>query len=114
MDVQQALILDALAIVGAFFGIRGLRTLIYGLRRINDDEGPVLMIRGGRGVLVAVGCAVIAGALIWDNRPMLYFGIAFLAEELYETTMALGVVSWDYRQRNPGKVPPTGPPGQET
>lgn len=79
-------ILPVLAAVGgAWAGARGVLLLARGLRYADEPSASLRVIRGIRGVAVAVGTAALAGGALFDQTWMLVFGAIFLAEELYET-----------------------------
>lgn len=63
------------------------------------DEGIVNAVRVLRHVLLAVGCYVIAWARWAELESLALFGLVFLLEELYETSMVLGVLKWDASNR---------------
>ena len=85
----QALLPPFLLIVGAFFAVRGASQLRQFWRKREDHDAPFLLVRGGRGVIVAIACACLCAALTFEARGLLYFGLGFLGEELYETGVVL-------------------------
>lgn len=91
--------LDILVIIGALVGlcagIRGIRLLVRGLVHADEDGSSLDVIRGIRGVAVAVGTAALAAGILLEQRWLLAFGLVFLLEELYET----GVVALVLRGR---------------
>jgi hypothetical protein len=90
----------ALLILGAFWmGARGLGLLGRGWRHADDDEAPLSIARGLRGVVVAVGFVCLAAGLLSGQLWLLVFGGIFLAEELYETGVLILVLRADRRAR---------------
>ena len=74
-----------LAIGGGWTLVRGGRLLALGLREADDEASSLRVIRGIRGVVVAVGLGALAGGVLFAQTWLLVFGAIFLAEELYET-----------------------------
>lgn len=81
--------LDAVAVLaalsGAWAGGRGVGLLRRGLRCADDPSAPLWVIRGIRGIVIAVSAATLAGGILFEQTWLLVFGAIFLAEELYET-----------------------------
>jgi hypothetical protein len=73
------------ALAGLWAGIRGLMLLRRGLAHAEEDRSSLDVIRGIRGIAVAVGTAALASGVLLDQRWLLAFGVVFLLEELYET-----------------------------
>jgi hypothetical protein len=73
------------ALVGAWAGVRGSMRLARGLAHADEDGSSLDVIRGLRGLAVAVGTAALAGGILLEQRWLLAFGCVFLLEELYET-----------------------------
>jgi hypothetical protein len=80
-SMPTALATGLLIAVAAYAGLRGVRLLARGAR----DADSLAVIRGIRGVVVAVAALALAGGVAWEERGLLAFGAVFLAEELYET-----------------------------
>jgi len=80
---------DALAVLlvlgGAWSGWRGGRLLVRSLGCADDPSASLWLIRGIRGVVVAVAAGALASGLHFEQTWLLVFGGVFLAEELYET-----------------------------
>ena|SRR3989442_11062168 len=74
-----------LALGGAWAWFRGLRLLARGLRCADDPSASLWVVRGLRGIVVAVGAGALAGGMLFGQVWLLVFGAVFLAEELYET-----------------------------
>ena len=79
----------ALLILGAAFGVHGVRLLRRFAVARDHRDAPFWLVRGGRGLIVAIACACIAAGLHAEVRGLTYFGLGFLAEELYETGVVL-------------------------
>jgi hypothetical protein len=73
------------ALAGAWAGVRGTRLLLRGLAHADEEHASLDVIRGIRGVAIAVGTAALAGGILLKERWLLAFGLVFLLEELYET-----------------------------
>jgi hypothetical protein len=73
------------AALGAWAGARGIKLLIRGLRHADQPRASLDVIRGIRGMAVAVATAALAGGILLEQRWLLAFGVVFLLEELYET-----------------------------
>jgi hypothetical protein len=104
------------ALAGLWAGIRGITLLARGLAHADEDSASLDVIRGIRGVAVALGTAALAGGVLLEQTWLLAFGVVFLLEELYET----GVVALVLRAaqkaepltpafREPGAPPPSSP-----
>lgn len=80
------LVLAALAVVGgAWAGVRGVNLLARGLRRGEDPSAPLWIIRGLRGIIVAICLVVLAVGTVLGQVWLVVFGALWLAEEIYET-----------------------------
>jgi hypothetical protein len=86
------------ALAGAWAGRRGVRLLIRGLRCADDPNAPLWVIRGLRGIAVAVAGAALAGGMLFGQTWLLVFGAIFLAEELYETGLLALILRAGQRQ----------------
>jgi hypothetical protein len=79
----------ALAVVVGLAGTatlyRGVTLFARALRRADDPESSLWLIRGIRGIVVAVAAASLAAGLATASTGLLAFGAVFLGEELYET-----------------------------
>ena len=69
---------------------RGISRLRAGAAHSDDPRASERVVRGIRGIIIAVALACIAVGLLTDVRWPIWFGIAFLAEELLET----GIMLW--------------------
>jgi hypothetical protein len=64
------------------------------LRRPEDDGSAFELIRGARAFIVAAALACIALGVSGDSKGLVWFGIAFLAEEIYETGVILLILRY--------------------
>lgn len=79
------LIPAALALLlGAWAGTRGVRLLARGLRH-SDPDAPLWVIRGLRGVIVALCATALSVGTIFEQCWLIVVGAIWLAEEVYET-----------------------------
>jgi hypothetical protein len=79
-------ILVVLAVtVAGWAGVRGVALLARGIRHADDERSSLWVVRGIRGLAVAVGTAALAGGIALEATWLVAFGAVFLAEELYET-----------------------------
>jgi hypothetical protein len=85
-------------VAGGWAGVRGVVLLVRGIRHAHEESSSLWVIRGIRGVAVAVGTAALAGGIALEATWLVAFGAVFLAEELYET----GVVALVLRAARPG------------
>jgi hypothetical protein len=86
VHVILAALLWLLAAVALWQGIRGLAT---GLCEINHPASALRVMRGIRGVIVAVSAAALGGGMLFTSTGLVVFGVIFLGEELYETGVIL-------------------------
>ena len=82
-------LLPTLTIAGALFAWHGLGLLRRPFAHPADKEAPFWLVRGGRALIIALACAALVSGLASRSPGMLYFGLAFLGEEIYETGMVL-------------------------
>jgi hypothetical protein len=75
------------AAVGVWPGVHGARCLARGLRDAGDPEASRWVVRGLRGIVVAIGAVALAGGLVFERLWLLVFAGVFLAEEIYETSV---------------------------
>jgi len=74
-----------LAFAGAWAGARGAKLFFRGFRCPDNVSAPLWIVRGIRGMVVAVAVGALAGGMVFAQKWMIFFGAIFLAEELYET-----------------------------
>jgi hypothetical protein len=74
-----------IALVGIWAGRRGIVLFVRGVRHADDARASLWVIRGIRGIVVAVSAGALAGGMLFGVTWLLVFGVIFLAEELYET-----------------------------
>jgi hypothetical protein len=93
--------LSALAILaalgGAWAGARGVRLLVRALRDADDPRASLTLIRGIRGIAVAMAASGLASGVLFSQTWLLVFGAIFLTEELYETGVVALVLRADLR-----------------
>ena len=79
-------VLAALAVVAsAWAGARGVRLLACGLKGGEDPSAPLWVVRGLRGLIVAICMAALAIGTLLGQAWLFVFGALWLAEEIYET-----------------------------
>jgi hypothetical protein len=80
------------AVAGAWAGGRGVMLLVRGLEHADEASSSLDVIRGIRGLAVALGTAALAGGVLLEQRWLLAFGLIFLLEELYETGVVVMIL----------------------
>jgi hypothetical protein len=104
-----------LALLGVWPGLRGMRLVVGALRDADDPSASVRLVRGIRGVVVAVGVEALAGGILFGQTWLLVFGSVFLAEELYETgvlALILRVGRVQSERHDSRRAPRSGPQGR--
>ncbi|MDA1000379.1 MAG: hypothetical protein O2807_07675 [bacterium] len=76
-------------IAGAVSAWRGVRLFLKGFRAGGDPSRVLWLVRGIRGVIVALAMAVGALGVWLHSKWLLIFGIIFLLEEIYETGVVI-------------------------
>jgi hypothetical protein len=71
---------------------QGMRRLAQGLSDVDHPASALWVMRGIRGVIVAVSLAALGGGVLFASKGLLVFGVIFLGEELYETGVVLLVL----------------------
>jgi hypothetical protein len=74
----------ALSAGGACAAAHGAVLIARAVRRA-DEAASVWLVRGIRGLVVAVAAWALAAGMLFAQTWLLVFGGVFLAEELYET-----------------------------
>jgi hypothetical protein len=92
-----------LVVGGAAAAVHGARLATRALRDSDDTASSLWLIRGIRGLVVAIAAWALAAGLLFAQTWLLVFGAVFLAEELYETGVVIVVLRWS--QRVPGVRP---------
>ena len=90
-----------LALAGIGAAVHGARLAARALRGADDPASSLWIIRGIRGLVVAVAVWALAGGLVLGQTWLLVFGGVFLAEELYETGVVIAIVRWSARPSRP-------------
>jgi hypothetical protein len=67
----------------------GMQQLATGVRAIDHPASPLRVVRGLRGVIVAVSLVALGGGMLFTSPGLLVFGVIFLGDELYETGVLL-------------------------
>ncbi len=89
-EPPASLIIAALlSIVSVGSAWRGTRLFFKGLRKPDHPSGPLLVVRGIRGWIVALALSAMTAGVLYNKGWPLIIGLIFLGEELFET----GVVS---------------------
>ena len=70
---------------GAWAGGRGVKLFVRGFRCADDASAPLWIVRGIRGIVVALGAGALGTGMLLEAKGFIVFGLIFLAEELYET-----------------------------
>ena len=102
-------VVAGMAVVGsAWAAARGIRLLLRGVRSREDPSAPLWVIRGLRGLIVAVCAMAIAAGIVLEQRWLLVFGCLWLAEEIYETgVLALILRAGQRSDDSPAAAPAT-------
>ena len=77
-----------------------------GLRAADDPGASLWLIRGIRGIAVAVGTTSLGAGLVLDQTWLLAFGAVFLLEELYETGVVALLLGADAEHASSGAPQP--------
>jgi hypothetical protein len=67
----------------------GMGRLTTGLGDLAHPASALRVVRGIRGVIVAVSMAALGGGVLFASPGLLVCGLIFLGEELYETGVVL-------------------------
>jgi hypothetical protein len=83
---MTAYFVAALLVAGGAWAVaRGARLVVRALDHADEAASSLSLIRGIRGIVVAIALWALAGGLVFAQTWLLVFGVVFLAEELYET-----------------------------
>jgi hypothetical protein len=88
-----------LALGGAAAAVHGARLTARAVRDGDDVASSLWLIRGIRGLVVAIAAWALAAGLLFAQTWLLVFGGVFLVEELYETGVVIAILGWSTRQR---------------
>lgn len=101
-------LITLLALVGALAGLsagaRGVVLLTRGLAHADDERSSLAVIRGIRGIAIAVGTGALAAGIVLGQTWLLASGLVFLLEELYETGVVILVLRRAARPSRPPTV----------
>src|SRR5437870_4667273 len=84
-DMMRPVVAALLALGGAWAAVHGAGLAVRAVRHADDPSSSLWIIRGIRGLVVAVAVWALAGGWLFGQTWLLVFGVVFLAEELYET-----------------------------
>jgi hypothetical protein len=82
---MTTLVAALLVAAGAWAAVRGTRLVVRAVGRADETSSSLWVIRGIRGLVVAIAAWSLAAGLVFAQTWLLVFGVVFLAEELYET-----------------------------
>ena len=91
LTLQSAGALGVLA-VAVWCAWHGLPLMARVFRAPAHPDAPVWFMRGGRSLIVAAGLTLLSGGLWWWSTAAMGLAAVFLAEEIYETGMALMIL----------------------
>ena len=106
-----AIVASATVLAGVWAGVRGVRLLLHALRGADHPRASLDLIRGIRGIVIAVAAAAVAGGLLSGQTGWLVLGAVFLAEELYETGLVALVLRTERRTLEAVSERRSGKPG---
>ena len=86
------IVVALLALAGACAAVHGARLAARALRRADEPASSLWIVRGIRGLVVAVAVWALAAGLVFGQTWLLVFGAVFLAEELYETGVVIAIL----------------------
>ena len=94
----RILLTDLLVILAAIFAWRGIRTISRNRRNSDDIEASLRLVQGIRGIVFTVAFLCLAAGIFFSYRPLLLFGVVFLAEEIIEIGAVLLALKWGKKQ----------------
>ena len=80
----KQIVATLLLLLGMSSALRGLRFLIFAIRKPEHPSGPLRVVRGLRGLIVALALFAWAIALLYSKKWLFIIGAIVLAQELYE------------------------------
>ena len=104
MQIMTTWLVAAILVLGGVAAaVHGARLATRAVRDGDNTASSLWLIRGIRGLVIAVTVWALAAGLLLAQTWLLVFGAVFLAEELYETGVVIVVLRWP--QRVPGVTP---------
>jgi hypothetical protein len=97
--VTSRLVVAILVLGGIGAAVHGARLTARAVRDGDDVASSLWLIRGIRGLVVAIAAWALAAGLLFAQTWLLVFGGVFLVEELYETGVVIAILGWSTRQR---------------
>jgi uncharacterized membrane protein HdeD (DUF308 family) len=94
MEIADGLLPWLLGVLAVLFATHGLPRVARAIRERDSDGAPLLLLRGARTLLIGIALAVIAAGQSTGSEALTWFGVAFLAEETYETSLVLLILRW--------------------
>ncbi len=94
MEIPEKYLASVLGILAVAAMAYGLPRIYAALRRPEEDEAPLVFVRGIRAFIVSAAFSAIAIGRLTDSEGFFWFGVFFLAEELYETGVMLVILRW--------------------
>jgi len=88
------LIAGMLTLGGGVAAVHGARLATRAMRHADDAASSLGLIRGIRGLVVAIAVWALAAGVLFAQTWLLVFGGVFLVEELYETGVVIAVLRW--------------------
>jgi hypothetical protein len=76
-----------LAACAGYAARRGVSLVLGALRRDDDPSASLELVRGIRGGVLALAISALAGGILFTQAWLVVFGVVFLAEERYETSV---------------------------
>ena len=95
MNLLLASVFSLIAVVAAW---RGVWRLAKGIVEADRPSGPIDVVRGFRGLTVAVGLVASSAGLLLGHTWLVVFGAIFLGEELYETGILAVIIRSGQRE----------------
>ncbi len=83
-----------LSVIALATAWRGTHLFQRVFRHANHPERSLWLVRGIRAEITSTATAVLAFAIVYEYRWLAIFGIIFLLEELYETSVVILVLRY--------------------